>query len=104
MTRLGIEPATSRSQSGRSTTEPLYRYWVEWEENCEGRTVTIAPNLTHLDMVADRHATIRRTATSSTLKHRMFVLFTQQTKQETSSRENEAGCFTIIIIMKKDKK
>ena len=26
MTRPGIEPATSRSQSGRSTTEPLCRY------------------------------------------------------------------------------
>ena len=27
MTRPGIEPATSRSQSGRSTTEPLCRYY-----------------------------------------------------------------------------
>ena len=28
MTRPGIEPATSRSQSGRSTTEPLCRFVV----------------------------------------------------------------------------
>ena len=43
MTRPGIEPATSRSQSGRSTTEPLCRYSVagpgevcydSWMDHC----------------------------------------------------------------------
>ena len=33
MTRPGIEPATSRSQSGRSTTEPLCRYYSSFEKS-----------------------------------------------------------------------
>ena len=37
MTRPGIEPATSRSQSGRSTTEPLCRY-VRWKLSISDRS------------------------------------------------------------------
>ena len=34
MTRPGIEPATSRSQSGRSTTEPLCRFVSALNDYC----------------------------------------------------------------------